>query len=107
MSNTTTRGLGRTVPDDQTLPQADLGVNYGTQGVGGTFLQRGTPGVLGSQVTTVIPGSVVDAFSTLFRNDFPRWTVQMNLSYPIGLSSQQARVLQQEMTRCRDFRPQQ
>ena len=26
--------------NDQTLPQADVNVNYGVQGVGGTFLQR-------------------------------------------------------------------
>jgi outer membrane protein len=78
--------------NDQTLPQADLQVNYGAQGVGGTFLQRSQAGVLGSSVTTEIPGSVLDAYSSLFRSSYPRWTVQMNFSYPIGLSSQQASV---------------
>jgi len=78
--------------NDQTLPQADVNVNYGLQGVGGTFLQRSNAGVLGSQVTTVIPGGLGDAYGALFRNDFPRWTVQLNLSYPIGVSSQQAAV---------------
>jgi outer membrane protein TolC len=78
--------------NDQTLPQADLQVNYGAQGVGGTFLQRSQAGVLGSSVTTEIPGSVLDAYSSLLRSSYPRWTVQMNFSYPIGLSSQQASV---------------
>jgi outer membrane protein TolC len=78
--------------NDQTLPQADVNVNYGLQGVGGTFLQRSNAGVLGSQVTTVVPGGIGDAYAALFRSDFPRWTVQLNLSYPLGLSSQQAAV---------------
>ena len=78
--------------NDQTLPQADVNVNYGVQGVGGTFLQRQNTGVLGSTVTNVIPGGVGDAYGALFKNDFPRWTVQLNLSYPIGVSAQQAAV---------------
>jgi outer membrane protein TolC len=78
--------------NDQTLPQADLQINYGAQGVGGTFLQRSQAGVLGSSVTTTIPGSVLDAYSTLLQANYPRWTVQMNLSYPLGVSSQQAAI---------------
>ena len=77
---------------DQLLPQADFQVNYGLQGIGGPYLQRSQTGVLGSTVTTVVPGGIADAFSTLFRNNYPRWTVQMNLSYPLGLSSQEAAV---------------
>ncbi|MEP7305557.1 MAG: TolC family protein [Acidobacteriota bacterium] len=78
--------------NDQTLPQADVNVNYGVQGVGGTFLQRSNSGVLGSTVTSVVPGGLGDAYGALFKNDFPRWTVQLNLSYPIGVSAQQAAV---------------
>ena len=78
--------------NDQTLPQADLQINYGAQGVGGTFLQRSNAGVLGSTVTTVIPGGVLDAYSSLLGANYPRWTVQMNFSYPLGLSSQQAAI---------------
>src|SRR5262249_39095099 len=77
---------------DQVLPQADLQVNYGTQGVGGPFLQRSQTGVLGSTVTTIVPGGIGDAFNTLFSTAYPRWTVQMNFSYPLGLSSQEASV---------------
>jgi outer membrane protein len=78
--------------NDQTLPQADVNVNYGLQGVGGTFLQRSQSGVLGSTVTSIVPGGLGDAYSSIFKNDFPRWTVQLNLSYPIGVSAQQASV---------------
>ena len=77
---------------DQTKPQADLQATYGVQGVGGDVLQRSNLGQLGSTVTGVIPGGIGDAFSTLFRNNYPRWTVQLNVSYPLGLSSQEASV---------------
>ena len=74
---------------DQMKPQADLLATYGLAGIGGTQLVRS--GLLGNEFTTV-PGGISDAFSTLFRNQYPRWTVQMNISYPLGLSSQQASV---------------
>jgi outer membrane protein TolC len=74
---------------DQMKPQADLQATYGLAGIGGTQLIRS--GLLGDQFTTV-PGGISDAFSTLFRNQYPRWTVGMNISYPLGLSSQQAAV---------------
>jgi outer membrane protein TolC len=77
---------------DQALPGLDLDVNYGLQGIGGTQLQRAQTGVLGSTVTTVTPGGIADAFSSLFSRDFPRWTVALNLSYPLGTSTQDAAV---------------
>jgi outer membrane protein TolC len=74
---------------DQMKPQADLLATYGLAGIGGTQLVRS--GLLGNEFAT-IPGGITDTFSTLFRNQYPRWTVQMNISYPLGLSSQQAAV---------------
>ena len=75
---------------DQMRPQADLVGTYGLAGIGGTQLVRATN--LGGGIQNTIPGGLGDAFSTLFRNDFPRWTLQLNISYPLGLSSQQASV---------------
>ena len=77
--------------NDQTKPQADLQATYGLQGVGGNLLERDLT-QLGSPIKDVVPGGIGDAFSTLFRNNYPRWTVQMNISYPLGLSSQEAAV---------------
>jgi outer membrane protein len=74
---------------DQMKPQADLLATYGLAGIGGPQLQRS--GLLGNEFTT-IPGGISDTFNTLFRNQYPRWTVQMNIAYPLGLSSQQASV---------------
>jgi outer membrane protein len=76
---------------DQMRPQADVVATYGLAGVGGTqFLTEGTG--LNRTVIGTIPGGYSDALSTLFRNNYPRWTAQLNLSYPLGLSSQQASV---------------
>jgi outer membrane protein TolC len=77
---------------NQTLPSVDLQVNYGVLGVGGTRLERSNSTVLGSQVTTVIPGGISDALSSLFANRYPRWTVSLNFGYPLGLSAQEASV---------------
>ena len=55
--------------------------------------QRVTPGTgVNREVHGTIPGGYGNALSTLFGNNFPRWTVQLNLSYPLGVSSQEASV---------------
>jgi outer membrane protein TolC len=77
---------------DQTLPDVDAQVTYGLQGIGGVQQIRSNTGVLGSQITTVVPGGVLDAFRTLFDRNYPRWTVGLNISYPLGTSTQQAAV---------------
>ena len=76
---------------DQMKPQADFQASYGLAGIGGTNYIRNNQ-LLGSPITAINPGGVADAFSTLFRNQYPRWTFSVNLSYPIGLSSQEASV---------------
>jgi outer membrane protein TolC len=77
---------------EQLKPQADVAVNYVPQGVGGTQLIRSSAGTLGSSVTSTVPGGIIDAFSSLFRNTYPQWTAQVNFSYPLGTSSQEANV---------------
>jgi outer membrane protein TolC len=75
-----------------TMPDVDLNVNYGTQGVGGPRLVRQQSGLLGSDVTTTVPGGITDAFESLFARENPRWTVGLNVSYPLGTSTQDAAV---------------
>ena len=77
---------------DQTLPQTDVLATYGVQGIGGTQFVRSSSGVLGGAPTTVIPGGIGDAFHTLFANNYPTWNVQVNISYPLGTSTQKAAV---------------
>jgi outer membrane protein len=76
---------------DQTLPQADLLAFYGLQGLGGTQLLTAGTGV-NRIVTGSIPGGYGNALSSLLDSNYPRWTVQLNFSYPLGTSSQEASV---------------
>ena len=80
--------------DDQTRPQADFQANYGLSGIGGTQLVRQSAGVgvATNPITSTVPGGYGDALGSIFRTDYPRWTAQVNVSYPIGLSTQKAAV---------------
>jgi outer membrane protein TolC len=77
---------------DQSLPDVDFQLNYGVQGVGGPYQERANTGILGSQVTNTVPGGLNDALGSLLGLNYPRWTAQINISYPLGLSSQDASV---------------
>ena len=77
---------------DQLKPQADFAVTYVPQGVGGTELFRETNAALGSRVTRTEQLGISEAFASLFRNQFPQWTAQVNFSYPLGTSAQEANV---------------
>jgi outer membrane protein TolC len=79
---------------DQLLPQADLVANYGLVGLGGTQLIRAGTGIGGglNPITGTVPGGYGDALTSLWGAGFPRWTVQLNVSYPLGNSSQQVNV---------------
>ena len=69
------------------LPAVDLLASYQLQGQGGTrFIRSG----LGGDVLLEIPGGIGDAFDQLFDATFPVWTVQVNVSYPIGTSAADA-----------------
>src|SRR5262249_38051468 len=77
---------------DQLKPQADLALTYQTQGLAGTELVRSNSGVLGSSVTNQVGHPYSEAFSSIFRGLYPVWTAQVNVSYPIGLSTQKTNV---------------
>ena len=72
---------------NNTLPALDLIGNYQLQGQGGVkYLRQG----LGGNIQSVIPGSFNDALSQIAKANFPTWTVRLQLSYPIGRSSDEA-----------------
>jgi HAE1 family hydrophobic/amphiphilic exporter-1 len=80
--------------NEQTKPQADLNATYGLSGIGGTQIQRSGTGIGGDGgvIQNVIPGGYGNALSSLLGANYPQWTVGVNISYPLGLSSQQAAV---------------
>ena len=72
---------------NNTLPALDLVGTYQLQGQGGMeFIRQG----LGGTVGAVVPGGFNDAIDQIVDADFPVWTVQVQLSYPIGQSSADA-----------------
>ena len=73
---------------NNTLPSVDLVGSYQLQGQGGTRFNRA--GLGGGVIGTPIPGGITDAFDQLFDANFPVWTVQLNVSYPIGQSAADA-----------------
>jgi outer membrane protein TolC len=72
---------------NQTLPALDLTANYSAQGVGGTRFERQG---LGGSISKVIPGGYGDAMGAILSRDYPVWQVQLNMSYPLGSSAQEA-----------------
>jgi outer membrane protein len=80
---------------DQLKPQADFVGTYGVTGLGGTQLVKSTTSVNATETGT-IPGGYGDALSSQFNN--PRWTAQVNISYPLGVSFQQASVARARVT---------
>ena len=77
---------------DQLRPQADMQATYGLIGLGGTQLITSGGNGVNRVVTGTIPGGVGDALSSMFGHDYPRWTIALNFSYPLGVSSQEASV---------------
>ena len=72
---------------NNTLPSLDLIGNYQLQGQGGIkYLRQG----LGGDIQGVIPGGFDDALNQIAKANFPAWTVRLQLSYPIGQSSDEA-----------------
>jgi outer membrane protein TolC len=69
------------------LPAVDLTGSYQLQGQGGTRFNRTG---LGGGIIDEIPGGIGDAFNQLFDANFPAWTVQVNVSYPLGQSAADA-----------------
>jgi outer membrane protein len=77
--------------NNQVLPQMDLVGRYGLIGQGGTQYITSGSGI-NRVVTGEIPGGYGDALSSLFGRSYPTWTMQLNITYPLGQSSADASV---------------
>ncbi len=72
---------------NQRMPSANLVANYGGQGIGGTRIIRdGT----GGPVVGTIPGGYTDALDVMWQREYPTWTAQVVVAYPIGPNPQAA-----------------
>ena len=73
---------------NQLLPEVTASFDYGLAGLGGTQFLRGSgfPGpIVGENQRSF--GSVL---GDLFTNQYPNWTVGLNVSYPLGRTQQEA-----------------
>ena len=81
---------------DQMRPQADFVATYGLVGVGGAQYvyapADAATGAVNRNPIGTLPGGYSNALSTLFGTNYPRWTAQVNFSYPLGTSAQEANV---------------
>ena len=73
---------------NQTLPDVTATFDYGLTGLGGTQFVRGTgfPGPIIGETQR----SFASVLGDLFGNQFPNWTLALNISYPVGRSQQEA-----------------
>jgi outer membrane protein len=86
---------------NQKLPSVDLTTSYNVIGLAGTqnVFDYSTGGI-----PVAIPGSAVQrsfgtALKDVFGNDFKTWSVQLNVSYPIGTSTASAALAQGRLQR--------
>jgi len=84
---------------NQKLPAVNAIVNYGLAGVGGSRTLYDTTG--GFPVPTGLKAerSFSDALSDIFGNQFKTWSVQFQVSYPIGTSAADAGFAQAKLQR--------
>ena len=70
-----------------TLPALDLVGNYQLTGQGGPRLIRDN---FFGDVTTQIPGGYSNAVGSIITNEYPFWSVALQMSYPLGQSADKA-----------------
>lgn len=81
---------------NQTLPDVTAQFDYGLTGLGGTPVARTNN--LGIPVTTTATQrSFASVLGDLFGNQYPNWTLALNISYPIGRSQQEANLARAQL----------
>jgi outer membrane protein TolC len=80
---------------NQSLPDVTANVNYNAQAIAGTQVVRARDPQTGLPTGAVVSSNSVGLFSGLgstFTGDFPGWSVQLDIAYPIGKSTQEAQL---------------
>jgi outer membrane protein len=78
---------------NQSLPDVTASLNYNARAIGGSQVQRQL--VNGLPIGDIVSSTDKSYFSTLgtaFAGDYPGWNLQVNMSYPIGGSQQEAQL---------------
>jgi len=80
---------------NQSLPDVTASVNYNARATGGLQVTRARDPITGLPTGDVISSIEQSYFSTLgntFGGDFPGWSLQVDIAYPIGKSTQEAQL---------------
>jgi outer membrane protein len=81
---------------NQSLPSADVTARYQVVGQGGTAFITSGSGIQ-RQVVGTIPGGYGDALSTMFSPNYPTWSFALNVTYPLGTSTQDANLARAQL----------
>jgi outer membrane protein len=82
---------------NQTLPDVTATFDYGLTGLGGTPVLRTNSFGIPIAVPAGIPRNFASVLGDLFGNQFPSWTVGLNISYPLGHSPQEANLARAQL----------
>ena len=80
---------------NQSLPDVTANVNYNAQAIAGTQVVRARDPLTGFPTGAITQSTSVGFFNGLgstFTGDFPGWSVQVDIAYPIGKSPQEAQL---------------
>jgi len=75
---------------NQTLPDVTATFDYGLTGLGGNPVVRTNTLGIPVAIPPGIPRNFASVLGDLFGNQYPSWTVGLNISYPLGRSQQEA-----------------
>jgi len=82
---------------NQTLPDVTATFDYGLTGLGGTPVAR----VNNLGIPVFLPAGLSRGFGSvlgdLFGNQFPSWTIGLNIAYPLGHSQQEANLARAQL----------
>jgi len=81
---------------NQKLPNLNLIAAYGSNGIGGTVIEREG---FGGAIIRTTPGGYGDALSSVFGRDFPTWTLGVNFTYPLFNRQAQANSARAKISR--------
>jgi outer membrane protein len=91
--------IGLRYARNQRLPDMNAIVNYGVAGVAGTQLEFDRTQDFPWPVVNQTQRSFTDALRDVLGNDFKSWSVQLQVSYPIGTSTADAALAQTRIQR--------
>ena len=80
---------------NQSLPDVNASVNYNARATGGLAVTRGRDPVTGfptGAILTQVEQSFLSTLGNTFAGDFPGWSLQVDIAYPIGKSTQEAQL---------------